>query len=794
MTTKLRTVFALLLASALSGCGGNLGDLLGPPVRPQDPIQPPSATPSTGLTALCAGDNAIRVDYVLPGTGFEGALFVGTTAATLFAGAPTDGPLTGTSRILTSTSHPGLVANGTLLFAGFGIRATGTTAWTPVGSTIRCRPSAPIFVDASAAPGGDGTSPALAYDKLDNALLVAAVFSSLFGGSNVWVLDGQYRTRPFNAGTQEGGAFSVGPGVHVYGGFAAGFALADRDADAGRTVLLGGGPTRILDVISGGATHVVDGFLVDGENVTVEGTDVTESDCELRSVFMRRCTDNGLRVRQITDFVNRRRIDLVACDVSNNGNDGMGVSGVFDITLDRSTFDANGGRGIDPNDLLALSGGTASISAFGCRFFGNSLDGFGCDLNTVTTSPQTPGGRFRIDLLGCTFQRNGRDGCFVDQDYDTFPQWYTTVRIRDCRSIANRRAGIHFDADDQGDFVLDRVRCSANAGDGLWVSSEPDDALSTTDDLRPGHVVVTNSSFVGNLGHGIQSTEGDKVVLATHCAFAGNRLGGFTAQVVGPRGNNARRIGTAVNCVLWRQVVPFTNVTDEACFVETNDNPFVNAPATFAQAISHSNGAITLLSSSGILDGDAIEIGDDGAKLTVTSSTGGALVVTPAPSVFVAPDAVFQYLNASTASMTEDMRVYSGSLALDTGLVAAGDAPVDPGPHGSLGGGEPGVFDPFETLGMLLLHTEPAIATGLTATDPIALVFDQDVDPSTVTSTRVVVQGVAGYGLSVAGPRITINPPVGGWAANTTIQVHVGLRSIAGEPLKAPLLVPVQLR
>ena len=44
--------------------------------------------------------------------------------------------------------------------------------------------------------------------------------------------------------------------------------------------------------------------------LAIEGIDVTESDCEIRSTSSRRCLDNGLRIRQLTDFVNRRDVLL----------------------------------------------------------------------------------------------------------------------------------------------------------------------------------------------------------------------------------------------------------------------------------------------------------------------------------------------------------------------------------------------------------------------------------------------------------------------------------------------------
>ncbi len=809
MTNLLRRNLVLLLAAAAVGCGGHLGDIVGPPPRPQPPVVPPSAAPGAGLLALCAGDGVVRVDYTLPGQGFEAALFLATSPSALFQGPPVEAGLSGTHRVYTSASHPGLVVNGTTLWAGFGTRPTGAANWTPVGASIQCRPGAPLFVDLNGLTNGlaDGSTPALAIPLLDEALLVASVLATFEGTKNVWVAAGSYRTRPFNAGIPGTGVFAVGSGVHVYGGFAPGIAgavsafdIAERSlppvdpAPEDSTILRGDATPRILDVISGGAVHIVDGLFVDGESVIVKGVDVSESDVEMRSVRIRDCIDNGLQVKQITDFLNRRDITLVASEVSGSGNDGVGIAGVFDLNLDRSDFSSNGGRGVDPNDLLALSGGSASLRAFGCRFFGNSLDGLGADLNTIVTEPQTPGGVFDVDIDGCTFERNGRDGLFLDQDHDLFPAWRARIRIRDCRAIANRRAGIHLDADDQGEYTIERTLCSANVGDGLWASSEPESALDPNDDERAGCYAVANCAFIGNLGFGIHSTEGDKVVLASHCAFAGNQLGGYESLTTGPRGDNPRRIGSAANCVLWRQPNPFVNVEFEACFVEGADNPFENAPAAFAAAVANNLGALTLAASSGISAGFGVEIGDSGVLLTAQSASGTELVVTPEPAIFFAPDAVFGYPDAATASPTGDLRLYALSAALGTALVEAGTPPRDPGPHGSDNGGEPGVFDPFTPASLRLLRTEPAVADGVLPTQAVEIAFDEAVDPASVTPSRVQAARTPSALVTVTSGRIVVSPPAQGWQQDDVIRLLPGIVGVSGKPLDTAFLAPVRLR
>src|SRR5262245_737173 len=306
----------ILLVAALAACGGHLGDL-GPraPVRP--PILPPAAVPQTGLVALCGGNGEIRADYVLPNAGFEAALFVEHAGQDVFVNPPVLTGLTGSSVILTTTTNPGLIANGTMVFAGFGIRRTGTTAWTPIGSVIRCRPSVrTVFVDPAGPPDGNGSSPANAFPLLDNALLVGAVFASAFGDVNVWALEGTYTTRAFDPVSQEGGAFTVGPNVHVYGGFQPGFALADRRATGRGSILHGGPTTRVVDVVGGSPMHVVDGFFIDGRDTTTEGMGVVEGDAEERRLAWLRRVDHGVRIKQLTDFTNRRNVTLVGCDVS----------------------------------------------------------------------------------------------------------------------------------------------------------------------------------------------------------------------------------------------------------------------------------------------------------------------------------------------------------------------------------------------------------------------------------------------------------------------------------------------
>ena len=61
-----------------------------------------------------------------------------------------------------------------------------------------------------------------------------------------------------------------------------------------------------------------------------------------------------------------------------------------------------------------------------------------------------------------------------------------------------------------------------------------------------------------NLGFGIRTTLGNKMVLATHCAFAANVAGGFVADPVQTVPMFSE--GAAVSCIAWRASSPVSSV------------------------------------------------------------------------------------------------------------------------------------------------------------------------------------------------------------------------------------------
>lgn len=126
-----------------------------------------------------------------------------------------------------------------------------------------------IHVDATALPGGDGSSWSSAFNSLDDALSVATA------GNRVWVADGLYMpTVERIPGSPRTATFAPRPGVRLFGGFRGDeLTLADRAGLIRRTILDGdiGIPgvrtdnaLNVVRLVGNGAFHVVDGFTIRG--------------------------------------------------------------------------------------------------------------------------------------------------------------------------------------------------------------------------------------------------------------------------------------------------------------------------------------------------------------------------------------------------------------------------------------------------------------------------------------------------------------------------------------------------
>lgn len=756
MTRNLASLclFALFAAACGGGGGGGTSTPQQPPIRPP---QPPTATPSplsSGVVAVAAGSGTVRVDVTLPGTGFEAALFRGDSENTVYAGTLVNGAVAA-SPVLENG-----LTDGQDVFFGLAIRAAGTITWTPVGVVARARPNAPIYVDASADPSvADGLSPATAFPSLLDAMLVAGSRD----GANVWVRDGEYRNGPF----------PLGPRVHVAGGFDASFTLAARNVAAQGTRLLGTTGLQLVDVVCGGGDASLDGLHLDGGGTTTEGIDVTDSDVALRSLMVRRCTDRGVRAK-VTVPVPNRDLQVVACTIQEHGSEGLSSAGPIDLRLDQSRFDANGQEGIDADNLEAPSGGTVTLHATACGFYGNVFEGLDADLAAAPLAA-TPG-TFVVRIDNCSFERNGLDGLLIDQEHEFAPGFTAAIDVRGCLARGNRLAGVHIDADAQATYRLDRLRCTANAGDGVLVTSE----------TNAGEVLLSASWLAGNLGAGARSSLGNKVLLASHCGFAGNQGGGLRCDTVA---------GAAVDCIglgqpsLLSNAIGAGNVTADA-----GAAVFLVAPLAFTTVTAANQGSLTVAATTGFAAGTSVVAADDGRRLVVQQVNGSTLVLDQAPTAFVAPGSLAAYAGTVVA---DDLRLAAGSPALAAGITPAGVTAPDCGPFGAPAGGAPGRREPFAATTLQLQNAAPALATGVTANESLVLTFDRELDLATALPERIRVlsNGTAtAAGIQIAGRTLTLVPSAGGWTGTLRLELHAGLRALDGSQLGAPLLLPVRIR
>lgn len=748
MTTS-RWIPCFLLTLAACGGGGGGG------ADPVQPINPPAPVPATawssGLVAAAAGAGSARLDATLPGSGFEAALFGGTSAGSVYSGAPLQ--TVATSPILLQG-----LTDGADMFFGLAVRPVGGSAWQAAGAILRVRPGAPIYVDAAAnAAGADGTSPATAFPSLFDAMLVAGSRN----GANVWVRDGQYRSGPF----------PLGPNVHVAGGFGASFDLAGRDADGRRTLLAGSTGLQIVDVISGGSDATLDGLVVDGENTVTEGVDITDSDVELRSLLVRRCTDRGVRAK-VTAATPNRRLQMVACVVGDNASDGLSSAGPIDLRLDQCSFEGNGQEGADIDDLQAPSGGRVELHATACRFYGNLMEGLDADLAAAPLA--TAAGTFDVLLENCRFEVNGLAGVLIDQEHELAPGFFATIVVRGCVARGNALAGFHIDADAEASYTLDRLLAAANGGDGLLVTSE----------TNAGEVLLTASWLHGNLGYGARTGTGNKVLIASQCAFAGNLLGGISA--VSGR-------AAAANCVFQGQPSALAGATGQGNVTPgLGTATFANVPAAYTKITAHTQGTLTVASTTAFAPGTSVVVADDGDRRLVADRVGQQLVLDATPPTFLLPGSLVGY---SGNDVVADLRLANASPAAGAGLAPTGGPTTDCGPHGGNGGGVPGRVEPGTSMPLRLLGTEPPLATGVAASQSFDLRFDRTVDPASVLADRIVVlqngQPTV-VSLQVQGAIVTVSPTGAGFAGTLEVVVHDGISAADGSALAGPVVLPMR--
>jgi hypothetical protein len=626
-----------------------------------------------------------------------------------------------------------------------------------MGPVLSARTGAPIYADPAASGiGADGLTPETAFPNLFGAVFTA----SFAGGGNVFVAEGTFTDVSVPLLT----------GVHLYGGFAPGFDLAERDPVAHETVLTGLPNLNVLTLEVGGDLQRVDGLTLDGVGEAATGIDVDRTPSQLTSLLIRGAS-RGIRIRA-SDFVSPTPVLAVDVVCRENDLEGLSLVGPYDMTLEACGFFNNGQEGVECGPWVAPVATTVSINIRDCDFSGNGFEGLDVDL----AAPGGLGapGTFVLDIEDCDFEQNAAAGCLVDLDYELAPGWSASFRLRGCLSRGNAGAGYALDLDGSFDGALHRLAATSNVGDGLSVTSES----------YAGHLVVSASSFVANQGAGVRSSLGNVGLALSHCLVSGNVDGGVRAQSAP---------ATAISSASHLQATPFSQVGLRGTPVlPATPLPFQYAPIEFRRVLGLTADGVTLDSAIQSDTSLAVELSADEVVRTVVTSAGAEVTLSVPPTSAFLPASLAIFPGAS--SVAEDYTPRADSALIGAGVSTPLGAPVDAGPLGGPLPGQPGIEDLSPTSLFYAGRTEPAWgrAIGTSQDFRIELVGGVPDGASLPGGVQLIDGAGVAWPLSatLVGGAIVVSPPAGGWAAGDRVELHGSLISESGTPC-LPVSIPV---
>lgn len=757
----MRIGVGLLLAGTLAGGGCSRLALDNPSGAGEfNPPPPPlpSAHPTVGLISAVGGATSLRIDWrvqSIVGDLPEIAVFVGPDRATVFNEPPeiVDSHLAHVIRTGLDT--------GMDLWVGLGVRAGPTDPFVPSGPVLRALTRAPVYVNPAADPGGgDGTTPGTAFGDLALGVLTALAN----GGGNVWVAEGEIGAS----------SIPVFPGVYVHGGFDGHLLLGRRDPERHPTRILGAPGQPVFALQSGSGTSIVDGFTIDGLNVASAGIEAVHVGLELRQLEIEHC-QRGVKLRASFDGAPEDAI-LTAVHASTSAIQGLSLEGPFTLAIEASHFELNHDEGADLNSLIAPVGGIARVSIRGSRFDRNGTEGLDLHLGTPPTAADI-GGSFEVTIHDCDFELNGLDGARIDVDYEGFPAWTSHTLVRGVRARANGGAGLHLDLDASATALVHRLSASANAGDGLFVSSESFAGMAT----------LSSSACFGNQGAGARVALGNVALIASHCVFSGNFGGAFVSEIVPSMAVSSIAEQENTN---WQGVVARGSV-----IVGSGDPlPFLRAPRQYARVVGLSGTDLVLDTTLAAATGSIVEFNDDGITRTIVSSAGTTVALDPAPTVLTLPAVITVFESQSggdRGNVDEDWRLAPASTAVGAGMAPPAAGPVDAGIFGQELGGVPGREDPITKNLFRLAATAPAWSVGIAANASLSGHFQGGApDPATVPFSVFVIDA---QGTSVPitpfveNGALVIPAPLAGWMPGMIVEIFPTLASMAGDPLVPPI-------
>lgn len=745
---------ALLLAAGAS-CGRLSAPEGGFHAEPPPEVRLPGEPPTLPtLVSAIGASGRVRAEWWPESSALpehELALFVASSAADVYAGPPQQIGLAGDHLELSG------LPDASEWWLGLGLRAVGASAWSPSGALLRARAQAPLFVRLGADPLiADGLTPETAYPDPASALL----WTLVLGGGNVWIAEGDYEQQ----------SLPLFPSTCIYGGFEASFDLELRDWKAHPTRLSGAAGQPILACQGGAPGCVIDGLVLDGLHQASYCVDASDTPLVLSRVDARDAADRGLHLRSLLDGP---AIDTRLCALRSAGHaaDGLSVQGALHLVIDASVFVDNGQEGIDCADLIAPEGGEAWFVLHDSLAARNATDGIDVNLAAPPAGGPT-GGRFRIDIAGSRFEDNGAEGAQIDVDYEAQPAWSSEILFEGCRSTANGLNGFHLDLDRATEALLLRCEASANGVDGVLISSESD----------PGFALVSTGAFHANLGYGLHATAGQRSIVATHCALAGNQLGGASSEPAG---------SVLVSSAGWLQANASENVSSIASSMSTSPGPaqFLRAPAAYGVVSGASADLLTSSSAAAAQLGQWAETADDGQPRVVWQLGGNQLGLLPAPSTLHLPAALALWPDAF--GVTEDWRLALAAPAGGAGLAMPGAAPVDAGPWGAALAGPIGALELVRVAVFRAARAEPPPSSGLGLSQEVRIAFaGGTLDAASASSASVRVTDEAGGELKalvqVLADELVLTPPLEGWPAGfVRVELHSGLHSTEGTGLCA---------
>ncbi|MBL8842881.1 MAG: Ig-like domain-containing protein [Planctomycetes bacterium] len=779
----------LLLASCGGGGGGGSSGarpiVPPPPVDPSPPAGVSGAAQFQGLDGLTPrSDGALlswtpiadATDPTRPSLDYAYAVH-----ATFDGSAPDPeaAPFLTSSAGATSATLSG-IANGTLLRVVVrAVPLADPNAESDANrSELQCRVARLLYVDPTAAAGGDGKSAAQPLRRIADAVALVAGDGL---ESHVLLAEGSYAESLVLSGA-----------VHLVGGYLAGFpngAATPRDPVAHASRLVAPiGATLAVTLLANGLATRLDGVTLDGAGRVRFGIDLTDADLELTGVTLQSFTGEGILAKSRN---RRSQLRALRSSIVAMGAEGLQAAGAYDVALSRCSFVGNRFEGIEFDDLSALPHDDTTFHAWRCAFTSNGDDGLDLSFDELDPLTGTSSRQGDIELVveECRFEGNGAAGLLLDIDYDAGDTLEARTLLRANRVIGNAGVGIDLDGDQAGLFVLVGNRTVANRGGGVAFASDSPDAGRAT-------CLIANHFDLGSGASGVRGA-GPGDLIASHLVVQGQRGAALSASGTAVAANGALLPGNAgappPSGVATRSCYRADGGGDATCF--TGPVELAHVPdATFFLAAAGSVDRVGVPASIGAAVGERLEFEDDGVVRTIVEAT--ATSVRFEPPLATAPAANRFFALFADGGVTESFELIGGSSWLDRGDALERDLDgtiTDVGLHGgrlaAFRAGDGGFLLPF-----VVERLEPAMGAAPSKPASIAVRFTRAVDASRVDATTFAVRrngnAVAGT-RTVVGNTITFTPsaPFTSGALDLELSADLAATSAAGA---APLALPLR--